>query len=203
MRTELRRSVSIALVAGAIGGGAATAGAEPRPTNFSLSMSGNEIVPGPGDPDGTSNAVVSLFFKKPYTICAGTNPQNVQRPLSALDLHRAPSGQAGPVVATFTGGATDASGCAGSRRPCSPRSGTTRSCSTSTRTTPSSRPERSGDSSRSPCLALTVGTPNDVVQGPYRLGVSRLPNSRSSTARNCCTSIGLVRYALAPAASRL
>ena len=113
MRTELRRSVSIALVAGAIVGGAATAGAEPRPTNFSFSMSGNEVVPGPGDPDGTSNAVVSLFFKKPYTICAGTNPQNVQRPLSALDLHRAPSGQSGPVVATFTGGATDASGCAG------------------------------------------------------------------------------------------
>jgi hypothetical protein len=79
---------------------------------FNFSMSGAQVTPGPGDPDGASNANVSLFWSKPYTLCAGTNPQNVQRPFTALDLHRAPAGEAGPVVATFTGGRTDASGCA-------------------------------------------------------------------------------------------
>lgn len=75
-------------------------------------MSGEEVVPGPGDPDGTSNAAVSLSFKKPYLVCAGTAPQNVQRPYTALELHRAVAGEAGPVVAALTGGATPQSGCA-------------------------------------------------------------------------------------------
>ena len=30
-------------------------------------MSGDRVVPGPGDPDGTSNVNVSLFFDKPYS----------------------------------------------------------------------------------------------------------------------------------------
>jgi hypothetical protein len=60
--------------------------------------------------------IVRLFFDKPYTVCAGTVPQNVQRPFTALELHRAPAGEAGPVVAVLDPaltGETDASGCAG------------------------------------------------------------------------------------------
>jgi hypothetical protein len=51
-------------------------------------MSGSQVVPDPGDSDGTANAPVSLFFSRPYTVCAATNPQNVQRPFTALELHR-------------------------------------------------------------------------------------------------------------------
>ena len=71
-------------------------------------MDGAQVVPGPGDPDGTANANVSLFFSKPYTVCGSTNPMNVQRPFTALHLHRAPAGEAGPVVATMTSGFTRA-----------------------------------------------------------------------------------------------
>jgi hypothetical protein len=92
------------------------AGARPKPNAFNFTMSGSQVVPGPGDPDGTANTNVSLFFSKPYTVCGATNPQNVQRPFTALELHRAPAGEAGPVVAlldpALTGG-TEASGCAG------------------------------------------------------------------------------------------
>ena len=56
--------------------------------------------------------VASIFFSKPYTICAGTAPQNVERPYTPLELRQAPAGEAGPLVATLTGGATPQSGCA-------------------------------------------------------------------------------------------
>jgi hypothetical protein len=76
------------------------AGAAKKATAFNFTMSGDQVVPGPGDPDGTANANVSLFFDKPYTVCGAMNPQNVQRPFTALELHRAPAGEAGPVVTT-------------------------------------------------------------------------------------------------------
>ncbi len=88
-----------------------------KPTAFNFTMSGDQVVPGPGDPDGTSNANVSLFFSKPYTVCAGTAPQNVERPYTSLELRWAPVGEAGPLVATMTGGATPQSGCAEVDKP--------------------------------------------------------------------------------------
>jgi hypothetical protein len=79
-------------------------------------MSGTQVVPGPGDPDGTANANVSLHFKKlrgRYAVCAAINPQNVARPITVLELHRGLAGEAGPVVAALTeGGADDLLGCA-------------------------------------------------------------------------------------------
>jgi CHRD domain len=79
-------------------------------------MSGTQVVPGPGDPDGTANANVSLHFKKlrgRYAACAAINPQNVTRPVTVLELHRGLAGEAGPAVAALTeAGATDLDGCA-------------------------------------------------------------------------------------------
>jgi CHRD domain len=102
------------LIAGTLAGAPmalASVAAAPKPTTFTFTMSGAQVVPGPGDPDGTANAALSLFFKKPSHVCAGTNPQNVQRPFTALHLHHAPAGDVRPEVTTLTGGATDASGC--------------------------------------------------------------------------------------------
>lgn len=113
MRQRPLRLIALALVTGLwLTSLVPVASAAPRPTTFNFTMSGAEVVPGPGDPDGTSNAAVSLFFNKPYLVCAGTAPQNVQRPYTALELHRAVAGEAGPVVAALTGGATPQSGCA-------------------------------------------------------------------------------------------
>ena len=41
------------------------AGAAKKPNVFNFTMSGAEVVPGPGDPDGSSNVNVTLFFSKP------------------------------------------------------------------------------------------------------------------------------------------
>jgi CHRD domain len=104
----------LVLVVGILGTGSSTAAA-PKATAFNFTMSGAQVVPGSGDPDGTANANVSLHFSKPYTVCAGTNPQNVQRPFTALELHRAPAGEAGPVAVALELGLTghaDAGGCA-------------------------------------------------------------------------------------------
>jgi hypothetical protein len=99
-----------------VGLSGAIASAAPKPNAFNFTMSGAEVVPGPGDPDGTARANVSLFFSKPYTVCAASNPQDsVQRPITSLELHRAPAGDAGPTVITFDltqAGPTDLDGCA-------------------------------------------------------------------------------------------
>jgi CHRD domain len=109
------------LAAAALGVGllalAPAAGAQPdKPTSFNFTMSGAQVVPGPGDPDGTANANVSLHFQKlrgRYAVCAAINPQNVARPITVLELHRGLAGEAGPVVAALTeAGASDLSGCA-------------------------------------------------------------------------------------------
>ena len=86
--------------------------AAPKPDGHSFTMTGGQVVPGPGDPDGFTEARISFFFSKPYRACVGTAPQNVERPYTALHLHRAPQGAPGEFVATFTGGATPQSGCA-------------------------------------------------------------------------------------------
>jgi hypothetical protein len=107
--------LALVVVALAIGPGA-IASADPEPNTFNFTMSGAEVVPGPGDPDGTARANVTLHFSKPYTVCTATNPQgSVQRPFTALELHRAPAGEAGPTVITFElglAGGTDMDGCA-------------------------------------------------------------------------------------------
>jgi hypothetical protein len=86
------RSIRIALLATVatvwLTSFASAASAAPRPTDFRFPLSGAEVVPGPGDPDGTANAAVSLFFDKPYTVCAGTVPFNAEWPYASLTLHR-------------------------------------------------------------------------------------------------------------------
>lgn len=111
-RSRVGRAAAAAVIAVAVATVPVAAHAAPKPDGHSFAMTGDQVVPGPGDPDGFSNAQISFFFSKPYQACVGTAPQNVERPYTALHLHRAPQGATGPVVATFTGGATPQSGCA-------------------------------------------------------------------------------------------
>ena len=111
-RSRLGRAAAAAVIGFAVATLPVAGHAAPKPDGHSFTMTGGQVVPGPGDPDGFTGAQISLFFSKPYVACVATAPQNVERPYTALHLHRALQGTTGPIVATFTGGFTPQSGCA-------------------------------------------------------------------------------------------
>ncbi len=67
---------------------------------FSTSMTGAAEVPGPGDPDGSGQASISL---SPATgeICFSLTVSDIA-PAIAAHIHRGPAGVAGPVVVALT-----------------------------------------------------------------------------------------------------
>ena len=80
-----------------------TAVAAPKVTTFLFTMTGDAVVPGPGDADGAANVAISLWFQRPSHLCVGLGGvQGVARPFTAIELHRAPAGETGDVVATLT-----------------------------------------------------------------------------------------------------
>jgi hypothetical protein len=72
-------------------------------------MTGAQVFPGPGDPDGTGTVKLRLN-QGLGRICYRINVQNVTVPASSADIHFGAVGGAGPVVVTL--GAPDASGAA-------------------------------------------------------------------------------------------
>lgn len=79
---------------------------------FTVQLSGDQVVPGPGDPDGSAGVLVATG-KKSGTFCFFADTANVATPLTAVDLHQGPRGEVGPVVAELHGPANDpdVSGC--------------------------------------------------------------------------------------------
>lgn len=69
-------------------------GAQGRP--LATTMSGAEEVPGPGDPDGTGFAVISLNQGQAQ-VCFELTVSNIA-PATAAHIHVGPAGVAGPVV---------------------------------------------------------------------------------------------------------
>lgn len=63
---------------------------------FSTPLTGAEEAPGPGDPDGTGEVVMTLNHGQ-GEICFQLTVQNIA-PATAAHIHRAPFGVAGPVV---------------------------------------------------------------------------------------------------------
>jgi hypothetical protein len=63
---------------------------------FSTSLTGAEEVPGPGDPDGSGEVVMTLNHGQ-GEICFQLTVQNID-PATAAHIHRGPFGVAGPVV---------------------------------------------------------------------------------------------------------
>jgi hypothetical protein len=63
---------------------------------LSTTLSGVEEVPGPGDPDGTGFAVISLNQGQGQ-VCFELTVSNIA-PATAAHIHAAPAGVAGPVV---------------------------------------------------------------------------------------------------------
>lgn len=78
---------------------------------MSVDMSGAVEVPGPGDPDGSGTAIFTLN-QGLGMVCWELTVENID-PAAAAHIHRAPTGQAGPVVVTLSAPTEGtSSGCA-------------------------------------------------------------------------------------------
>jgi hypothetical protein len=66
-------------------------------TTLEANLTGEQEVPGPGDPDGSGSAVVKVFKAK---VCYRLEVENIE-PATAAHIHLGLRGEAGPVVATL------------------------------------------------------------------------------------------------------
>lgn len=102
MRQRMRVILGLALVVGlvaAIPGGWATAGGI---VTFNVTLTGEAEVPGPGDPNGSGNATISVDPVED-DVCFDVSWTMIGRPLAA-HIHRGGPNKAGPVrVELFAG----------------------------------------------------------------------------------------------------
>src|SRR5438128_6998591 len=73
--------------------GPASAGGRP----FSTTLSGANEVPGPGDPDGSGTAHLTLNSGS-GEVCFQITVSNIALPATGAHIHEAPVGSAGPIV---------------------------------------------------------------------------------------------------------
>lgn len=107
---------TVGVMAGMALSGVATAGG----SKLSTSLSGAEEAPGPGDPDATGTANLTLN-QGTETVCYDLSWANVDGTVTAAHIHEAPANQPGPVVVPlFTAqsfaGTARASNCVGTDR---------------------------------------------------------------------------------------
>ncbi len=75
---------------------------EAVPAFFLVPMSGEQEVPGPGDPDGTGTAFLTIESET-LTIDWNITVNNIDLPPTAAHIHVGPAGVAGPPVVDFSG----------------------------------------------------------------------------------------------------
>lgn len=99
----MRRFLSLFLIVSAasvvLGAGGSVASAGGR--TFSTTLSGANEVPGPGDPDGSGTAVITLNQGQ-GEVCFSITVSDLTLPATAAHIHEAPPGVAGPVVVTLS-----------------------------------------------------------------------------------------------------
>jgi hypothetical protein len=91
---------------------AGTAGADADPTQFSYraGMNGAKEVPGPGDRNGSGQAVITVDTVT-GEICFELRVRNIE-PAAAAHIHEAEKGSPGPIVVTLTAPTSgSSSGC--------------------------------------------------------------------------------------------
>jgi hypothetical protein len=79
---------------------------------LAATLSGANEVPGPGDPDGTGTAQITLNQGQGM-VCWTIHVEDITLPAAAAHIHSGPADVAGPVVVTLSppDAAGDASGC--------------------------------------------------------------------------------------------
>src|SRR6266851_2314439 len=95
MRSTLGCCAVAALIAAGTVGGAAAAGGGPLNAN----LAGSAVVPGPGDPDGSGFAAITLNSGQGL-VCFDLAVADVA-PSTAAHIHKAPVGSAGPVAVSL------------------------------------------------------------------------------------------------------
>ena len=95
-----RRVFFIGLVVAAVGsvvfGGTALAGDPRLATVVEANLQGSNVVPGPGDPDGSGNVHMGLYPTK-NKICYKLTVDNIALPATAAHLHEGGTGEVSPV----------------------------------------------------------------------------------------------------------
>jgi hypothetical protein len=79
---------------------------------FTTSLTGAEEIPGPGDPDGSGVATLTLNHGQ-GEVCFTISVSDITLPAIAAHIHQAPAGVAGPIVVTLVppDGTGTSSGC--------------------------------------------------------------------------------------------
>lgn len=79
---------------------------------FTVPFSGDQVVPGPGDPDGAGGVFIAMG-KRTGTFCFFADTANISTPLTAVHLHRGVRGEVGEEVVQLHGPSADpdVSGC--------------------------------------------------------------------------------------------
>jgi hypothetical protein len=95
---KLKRLFTVLIVAvlgAALLAGPVVAQTAARPPLLGAQMTGEQEVPGPGDPDGSGRAIV--WTSPPDKVCYSLTVRDIA-PANAAHIHKAPPGVAGPVV---------------------------------------------------------------------------------------------------------
>lgn len=82
-------------------GGARLAGASHGGRLLTTTLTGDQEVPGPGDPDGTGTAIITLNSGQ-GEVCFEISVSDITLPATAAHIHQAPAGEAGDIVVTLT-----------------------------------------------------------------------------------------------------
>jgi hypothetical protein len=90
----------------------APAGSAGTTGQFTVPLSGDQVVPVAGDLDGGGGVFVAMG-RKTGTFCFFADTANISPALTSVELHRGERGQVGVVVAALHGSSTDpdVSGC--------------------------------------------------------------------------------------------
>jgi hypothetical protein len=80
---------------------------EQSPTVLTTDLTGEEEVPGPGDPDGSGSA--HIVPVSPEAVCFVLTASGIE-PAAQAHIHEAPPGEAGPIVLPLTPPTNGASG---------------------------------------------------------------------------------------------
>jgi CHRD domain-containing protein len=107
-----RRIITILGLASATVVSLAPAGLADTAEQFTVPLSGDQVVPGPGDPDGGGGVFVAMG-RQTGSFCFFADTANISTPLTAVHLHRGVGGGVGEVVTVLHGRSDDpdTSGC--------------------------------------------------------------------------------------------